>query len=106
MVLTSGAISPPHRHAPPACFAGLTTGVICFFSVRIKEKLGFDDALDAFGMHGVGGIYGGIVTGLFANPKARSGQTAKSRTASHVRPARRRSLTPQCALFAFFPAAG
>lgn len=48
---------------------GITTAVVCFYSVRIKEKLGFDDALDAFGMHGVGGIYGGIVTGLFASPK-------------------------------------
>lgn len=48
---------------------GLTTGVVCFYGVMLKEKFGFDDALDAFGLHGVGGIYGGLLTGLFANPK-------------------------------------
>ena len=41
----------------------------------IKEKFGYDDALDAFGCHGVGGIWGGICTGIFAqtsiNPDAR-----------------------------------
>ena len=42
---------------------------------KVKEKLGYDDALDAFGCHGVGGIWGGICTGIFAqtsiNPDAR-----------------------------------
>ena len=41
----------------------------CYFFISvIKQKLGFDDALDAFGCHGVGGIFGGIVTGIFADP--------------------------------------
>ena len=43
-------------------------GVICFFSVTVvKLKFGYDDALDAFGCHGVGGIWGGIATGIFAS---------------------------------------
>ncbi|MDP4153453.1 MAG: ammonium transporter [Bacillota bacterium] len=41
---------------------------ICYFAMTvIKSKFGYDDALDAFGCHGVGGIWGGIATGLFAN---------------------------------------
>ena len=40
----------------------------------IKHKLGFDDALDAFGCHGVGGIFGGLMTGIFADP-AVNGET-------------------------------
>ena len=51
-----------------AIVIGLIGGCICFFSVsELKVKLGYDDALDAFGCHGVGGIWGGIATGLFAS---------------------------------------
>lgn len=47
---------------------GLAGGVICFFSVSVlKSKLGYDDALDAFGVHGVGGTVGALATGLFAS---------------------------------------
>ncbi len=50
-----------------ALIIGLTTSPICFFMISwVKEKFGYDDALDAFGCHGVGGIWGGIVTGIFA----------------------------------------
>lgn len=46
---------------------GLLGGVICFYGVTaIKAKFGYDDALDAFGCHGIGGIWGGIATGIFA----------------------------------------
>lgn len=38
-----------------------------FFLSIVKQKLGYDDALDAFGCHGIGGIWGGIATGLFAS---------------------------------------
>ena len=49
-----------------ALLIGLTTSPICFFMISwVKEKFGYDDALDAFGCHGVGGIWGGICTGLF-----------------------------------------
>ena len=49
-----------------ALIIGLTTSPTCFFMISwVKEKFGYDDALDAFGCHGVGGIWGGICTGLF-----------------------------------------
>ncbi|MDU5332928.1 ammonium transporter [Enterococcus sp.] len=48
---------------------GALVSPFCYFFISvIKQKLGFDDALDAFGCHGVGGIFGGIVTGIFADP--------------------------------------
>ena len=46
---------------------GLLASPICFFAISyLKSKFGYDDTLDAFGLHGVGGIWGGIATGLFA----------------------------------------
>jgi len=46
---------------------GIVAGVICFWAVIwLKEKLGYDDSLDAFGVHGVGGFVGAILTGVFA----------------------------------------
>lgn len=54
-------------------FIGLIGGVICFFSVtELKKKLGYDDALDAFGVHGIGGTWGAIATGIFATSKVNS----------------------------------
>ncbi len=51
-----------------AILIGLSGGAICFFSVTVmKKKFKYDDALDAFGCHGVGGIWGGIATGIFAS---------------------------------------
>lgn len=53
---------------PSAIIMGLLGGVICFFAVAIaKHKLGYDDSLDAFGVHGVGGTWGAIATGIFAS---------------------------------------
>lgn len=47
---------------------GLIGGIICFFAVSVvKAKLGYDDSLDAFGVHGVGGTWGALATGLFAS---------------------------------------
>ena len=49
---------------------GLGAGVICYISVTlVKVKLGYDDALDAFGVHGVGGMWGALATGLWATEK-------------------------------------
>jgi Amt family ammonium transporter len=46
---------------------GAASSTVCFFMVAVvKEKLGYDDSLDAFGVHGVGGIIGSILTGVFA----------------------------------------
>jgi ammonium transporter, Amt family len=48
---------------------GLVAGLLGFFSVAIlKKKIGYDDSLDAFGVHGMCGIWGALATGLFANP--------------------------------------
>jgi Amt family ammonium transporter len=52
-----------------ALIIGLASGVICFFcATSLKRKLGYDDSLDAFGVHGVGGIVGALLTGVFAAP--------------------------------------
>ena len=52
-----------------AIIIGLLAGFVCLWSVVwLKAKLGYDDALDVFGIHGVGGILGAVLTGLFVNP--------------------------------------
>jgi Amt family ammonium transporter len=48
---------------------GALVSPFCYFFISvIKHRLGLDDALDAFGCHGVGGIFGGLMTGIFADP--------------------------------------
>jgi Amt family ammonium transporter len=52
-----------------ALVIGLLAGVVCLWGVNgLKRMLGADDALDVFGVHGVGGILGALLTGVFANP--------------------------------------
>ena len=52
-----------------AIIIGAAAGIICLFAVIwLKAKLGYDDALDVFGVHGVGGILGALLTGVFVNP--------------------------------------
>jgi ammonium transporter, Amt family len=52
-----------------ALVIGVTVSVICFIMVAfVKPKLGYDDSLDAFGVHGIGGILGAILTGVLATP--------------------------------------
>jgi Amt family ammonium transporter len=51
----------------PAFVIGLIAGVVCFAMVaRVKARFGYDDSLDAFGVHGVGGTIGALLTGVFA----------------------------------------
>ena len=51
----------------PSLIIGLVGGSVCYFAVAVlKGKLGYDDALDAFGVHGIGGTWGAIATGLWA----------------------------------------
>ena len=53
--------------ATGALVIGIVAGVVCFWTVTfVKAKLGYDDSLDAFGVHGVGGFVGAILTGVFA----------------------------------------
>ncbi len=51
----------------PAIIIGLAAGVVCFLmSTAVKKKFGYDDSLDAFGVHGAGGTLGALLTGVFA----------------------------------------
>jgi ammonium transporter, Amt family len=51
----------------PAMFIGLIAGAFCFFMVATaKARFGYDDSLDAFGVHGAGGTLGALLTGIFA----------------------------------------
>ena len=52
----------------PAVVIGIAAGVLCFFAATsLKGALGYDDSLDAFGVHCVGGIIGALLTGAFAS---------------------------------------
>jgi Amt family ammonium transporter len=64
-----GSVTPAAGFITPgwAIVIGLVAGVLCFYGVRMKFKLGYDDSLDVVGVHGVGGIWGPIATGLFAS---------------------------------------
>lgn len=72
--IASGAIAGLVSITPAAGFVspfwaiviGFVGGTICYFAVQSKFKLNIDDSLDAVGIHGVGGIWGSIATGLFA----------------------------------------
>jgi len=58
----------------PAIFIGVGVSVICFFAVSwLKPKFGYDDSLDAFGVHGIGGMWGALATGLFASTAINAG---------------------------------
>jgi Amt family ammonium transporter len=63
------AITPAAGFVSPmsALCIGLIAGVLCYWMVaRVKTRLGYDDSLDAFGVHGVGGTVGALLTGVFA----------------------------------------
>ena len=65
------AITPAAGTVGPmgALVIGLVSGVVCYFcATSLKRKLGYDDSLDAFGVHGIGGIIGALLTGVFAAP--------------------------------------
>ena len=51
----------------PSIVIGAGAGILCFFAVSLKPRLGYDDSLDTFGVHGVGGTWGALATGLFAS---------------------------------------
>jgi Amt family ammonium transporter len=55
---------------------GATAAVVCFFSATtIKRRFGYDDSLDAFGVHGVGGLVGSVLTGVFASTRFGGSET-------------------------------
>ena len=49
---------------------GLVAGIVCYLALTLKTRFGFDDSLDVVGIHGVGGILGGLLLGLFADASA------------------------------------
>ncbi|HEY3324826.1 MAG TPA: ammonium transporter [Planctomycetota bacterium] len=54
---------------PSALLIGFIAGIVCFLAVsKVKNLFGYDDSLDAFGVHGIGGIMGALLTGLLASP--------------------------------------
>jgi Amt family ammonium transporter len=53
---------------PAPILIGLIAGAICCYAVRLKNKFGYDDALDVVGVHFVGGLVGSLLIGFFANP--------------------------------------
>ncbi|MGI4856837.1 MAG: ammonium transporter [Janthinobacterium lividum] len=75
--LASGAVAGLVAITPAAGFVGvmgalvigIVAGVVCFWAATwLKNKLGYDDSLDAFGVHGIGGIVGALLTGVFVVP--------------------------------------
>lgn len=79
--ICTGAVAGLVAITPAAGFVGVlgsvaigaVVAVICFFMVSVvKHKFGYDDSLDAFGVHGIGGIIGAILTGVFASPAIQS----------------------------------
>ena len=63
------AITPAAGFVGPmaAVVIGFVIGIVSFFAIEFKNKMGFDDALDVWAVHGVGGIWGALALGLFAN---------------------------------------
>jgi Amt family ammonium transporter len=51
----------------PALFIGIAAGLVCYTALNAKTKFGYDDSLDAFGVHGMGGLLGTLMCGLFAS---------------------------------------
>jgi Amt family ammonium transporter len=75
--IVSGAVAGLVAVTPAAGFVnptgafviGIVAGIVCYFAaVRMKHAFGYDDSLDAFGVHGVGGIVGALLTGFLADP--------------------------------------
>ena len=75
--IISGAVAGLVAVTPAAGFVnptgafviGIVAGIVCYIAaVKVKHALGYDDSLDAFGVHGIGGIVGALLTGVLADP--------------------------------------
>jgi ammonium transporter, Amt family len=74
-----GTITPASGFVLPwhGIVIGVTAGAVCFWaSTRLKQALGYDDSLDVFGVHGVGGVVGTLLTGVFATAAVSIGPDA------------------------------
>ncbi len=69
------AITPASGYVGPisSVIIGAVAGVVCYLAVLAKRPLGYDDSLDVVGVHGIGGTWGAIATGLFASKAINSG---------------------------------
>jgi ammonium transporter, Amt family len=82
-------ITPAAGYVSPttACLIGVVSGVVCYYAVALKNKLRWDDALDVWGVHGVGGYLGIFMLGVFAstawNPAASGGVDGLLRGGTH-----------------------
>ncbi len=72
------AITPAAGFVAPwaAMVIGVLAGLACFGGVMLKYKLGYDDSLDAFGVHGIGGVVGAVLTGVFCEARQFSDASA------------------------------
>ncbi|MBI4332157.1 MAG: ammonium transporter [Chloroflexi bacterium] len=81
-VVGLAAVTPASGYVEPAAalLIGLGGGLFCFLACQLRGKLGFDDSLDVFGCHGIGGIWGMLAAGIFAttlvNPTGPNGLLA------------------------------
>jgi Amt family ammonium transporter len=88
------AVTPASGYVSPlsALILGLIAGLVCYGAVSLKPRLKYDDSLDAFGVHGVGGFLGALLTGVFAsyllvknaNPDADVGKLGEAWTAGRA----------------------
>ena len=60
---------------PAACLIGIAAGIVCYVAVHLKNKMGWDDALDVWGVHGIGGCLGVVLLGVFASKAMNSAGT-------------------------------
>ena len=69
------AITPAAGYVSPGAsiVIGVASGALCYAAVLLKERWHYDDSLDAFGVHGVGGILGALLTGVFAQKSLNAG---------------------------------
>ncbi len=69
------AITPAAGFVPvwSSIIIGIGAGIICYLAVLLKPKIGYDDALDVVGVHGVGGLFGALITGVFASTAVNPG---------------------------------
>ncbi len=69
------AITPASGYVGPlaAIIIGFVAGMLCYYAVSLKPKFGYDDALDVVGVHGVGGTFGALATGIFASVAINAG---------------------------------
>ncbi|MBW3624196.1 MAG: ammonium transporter [Armatimonadetes bacterium] len=64
-----------------AIFIGLAAGVACYLAVLLKNRLKYDDSLDTFGVHGIGGILGALMTGIFVTTSVNSAEIVQAAVA-------------------------